>query len=66
MCAVDEEDVLVDCKVSDTKTGDILVLRMMAAARCEETRYMDDNGMFEDAADEECLINTGKPPVDTK
>ena len=64
MCAVDEEDGPVDCKVSDTKTGDILVLRMMAAARSEETRYMDDIGMFEDATDEECLTNTGKPPVD--
>ena len=66
VCAVDEEDGPMDSKVSDTKTGDILVLRMMAAARSEETRYMDDIGMFEDATDEECLTNTGKPPVDTK
>ena len=66
MCAVDEEDGPVDCEVFDTKTGDILEPRMVAAARSEETRYMDDIGMFEDATDEECLTNTGKPPVDTK
>ena len=39
---------------------------MVVAARSEETRYMDEIGMFEDATDEECLVNTGKPPVDTK
>ena len=55
MCAVDEEDWPVDCEVFDTKTGDILELRMVAAARSEETKYMDDIGMFEDATDEECL-----------
>ena len=48
-------------KFFDTKTGDILEPRMVAAARSEETRYMDDIGMFEDATDE-----AGKPPVDTK
>ena len=58
MCAVDEEDGPV--------TGDILEPRLVAAARSEETRYMNDIGMFEDATDEECLTNTGKPPVDTK
>ena len=59
MCAVDEEDRLVDFEVFDTKTGDILEPTMVVAARSEETRYMDEIGIFEDATDEECLANTG-------
>ena len=30
---------------------------MVAATRSEETKYMDDIGMFKDATDEECFAN---------
>ena len=39
---------------------------MVAAARSEDTRFMDDLSMFEEASDEDCFANTGKPPIDAK
>ena len=66
MGAVSEEMGEAECDTLDTKTGEILDPGLVAAARSEEMRYMNDIGMFEDACDEECYAKTGKPPVDTK
>ena len=66
MGGVSEEMGYAECDTLDTKTGEILDPGLVAVARSEEMRYMDDTGMFEDARDEECYAKTGKPPVDTK
>ena len=64
--AVSEEMGEAECDTLDTKTGEILDPGLVAAARSEEMRYMDDMGMFEDACDEECYAKTGKPPLGTR
>ena len=66
MGAVSEEMGEAECDTLDTKTGEILDPGLVAVARSEEMRYMDDIAIFEDACDEECNAKTGKPPVDTK
>ena len=66
MGAVSEEMENAECDTLDTRTGEILDPGLVAVARSEEMRYMDDMGMFDDACDEECYSKTGRPPVDKK
>ena len=44
--AVSEEMENAECDTLDTKTGEILDPGLVAVARSEEMRYMDDIGMF--------------------
>ena len=46
MSAVSEEMENAECDTLDTKTGEILDPGLVAVARSEEMRYMDDIGMF--------------------